>query len=467
MSIRKSLESTFSLTVAMYVAVIITFLYSIILVRMVSVDAFGMIGKGNTYIEIVMLLATIGSISIIQTYTTYYISRKKLGILKHILLKYSIIILVVGAIFSIITFFFSNDISLMLYKTDIMNIPLKVVSVFIMVNLLMNILSTIIKASKQYKLFGSINMISAGLNLILTIVIIDYVTNNVSSDDNIIVSASFIASITMAVICSIIILLKNRKNIRTIMRAKIKKTRSKRLIRFGITSASLVVISMWSLQINKIAVGYFLDPDQWGYFYIAVIIVSVILVFKTALNVIVYPSLVDAHSRRDYQEFDIIIHIIMKYWTLFVLPLILVFVLFLPYVIPVIWGTEYIEAVLTTQILLIGFAIQNYASIYSSALTAIEKPHKQFGPTLVYVLLNVVFSLIFVYYYGILGAALTILIANLINIAMNRHVFIRDRRIRKAGVNDRYMGKILKLLLVQITIIGLLFLNKFLRRKKT
>jgi O-antigen/teichoic acid export membrane protein len=427
-------------------------------VRLVSVDAFGMIGMGNTYIEIAMLISTLGSISILQTYTTYFIARKEYGALRHILVRYTGIILAFGTVISIITFLFSRKISTLLYNTEIMNLPLKVVAILLLINLVQIILATVLRASKQFRLFGQVQIASAALNLVFTFFFIYYVGNWISKSDDYLVAASFVGSALMMVATSVFILIKNRKSIVKLRKTRSEKPASKNLLKFGATSASLVMISMWSLYINKIAIGYYLTPDQWGYFYIAVIVVNVIMVFKTVLNIMVYPALVDAHSRRDYNDFSLTMHIILKYWTLFFIPLTLVFTLFLPYVIPVIWGVDYIAAVLTAQVLMISFGIQNYSSIYASALTAIEKPHKQFLPSIIYVAMNIILALIFVYYFGILGAAITILITEILNMLISRYIFLNDETMTGAGVNDSYMKNLLKVLGIQLSIIVLFFM---------
>lgn len=458
MSFRKSLESSFSLTVAMYIAYFITFIYSIILVRIVSVEAFGMIGMGNTYIEITMQMSTLGSISILGTYTTYFLARKEYGMLKHTLVRYSRIIIVSGVLIAAVTFLFSREISSLLYNTDIMDMPLRIMAIFLLANLSLTILTTLVRASKQFKVLGHIQIVSAALNLGFTVIIIYYVSNWVSGADDYVVTASFVGSILMAIIACIFIIICNKRNIGKLREVKSEKPVSKSLLKFGVSSASLLLISIGSLHITRMIVGYYLDTIEWGYFYLAVIIVYTVTVFQTALNVISYPSLVDAHSKSDYADFDQTMHIILKYSTLLFIPLILVFALFLPYVIPVIWGVDYINAIAAAQVMLISFGLHNYSSIYSSAIRAIEKPHKQFVPALAYVVVTVVFALMFIFYLGILGVAIAMLIAEITIMYIHRRIFIKDETLKNAGVHDGYMKNVLNVFGMQILIILLSFI---------
>jgi O-antigen/teichoic acid export membrane protein len=85
-------------------------------------------------------------------------------------------------------------------------------------------------------------------------------------------------------------------------------------------------------------------------------------------------------------------------------------------------------------------------------MTAIEKPQRQLIPTIAYIAMNLLFSIPLVYYFGIIGAALTILIANVTNVIISRYIFTREKGIIEAGIHDKYSMVILKTLTVQLTI---------------
>ncbi|MFO7618153.1 MAG: oligosaccharide flippase family protein [Thermoplasmata archaeon] len=458
MSIKKSLESSFSLTFALYAAFFISFVYSIILVRVVSVEVMGMIGMGGTFIEIAILISTLGSISIIQTYTTYYLSRKEYGHLKYILKKSTMISLSIAGTISLITFMFSREISQMLYNTDIMDLPLKIVAILLLVNILVKILDTVIRASKQFKLYGTIQTMSTALNLLLTLSFIYVIMRYVSSDDDIIVAGSFLASICVALCCIALIIIKNKDRIKKLKSVDSATPTQEKILKFGASTASLELISMWGVYINALAVGYFLPPEEWGYYTIAVLIMSVVTVFKTVLNVIAYPALVDAHSRNDMKEFGLTIHIMFKYWSMFFIPLVVTLVLFIPYALPVIWGPAYEKSILITQIMLVGFVVQYYISIYSSALTAIEKPHMQFVPTIINVSMYIILGMTMVYYFGILGAAVTVLVSNVVSFFITRHYFIREQPEGGETGRRKFILGLLKVLVVELAIIIALFI---------
>jgi stage V sporulation protein B len=457
MSIKKSLESSFSLTFASYTALAISFVYSIILVRIISVEGMGMIGMGLTFLEIIALLATLGSITIIQTYTTHYIAKGEYGFLKFILKKSTGIIMSIAGAASVITFLFSKEISILIYNTEIMDFPLKVVAGFIVANIALKILDTVLRATKQFLLFGKIQVLSAALNLLLTLLFIYYASVNISTDDDMMVASSFLASCVVATICIAIILFSNRRGIRRMLGIDATRPPLEKILKFGASTASLELISMWGVYINALAIGFFLEPEEWGYYYIAVLVVTGLTVFKTVLNIIAYPSLVDAHARKDSGEFNLTIHIMFKYWTLFFVPLTMAFVLFLPFAIPIIWGAAYEKSVLIAQILLVGFVIQYYSSIYLSTLTAMEKPEKQLTPVVLNVVLNVGLGIWLVYTLGILGAAVTVLITNVVTFFVSRHIFIRERAGADANARRRFSTELWSILAVELTVLGALF----------
>ena len=458
MSIRKSLESSFSLTFALYAAFFISFVYSIILVRVVNVEVMGMIGMGGTFIEIVALVSTLGTISIIQTYTTYYLSRNEYGHLKYILKKCISIILTIAGVASILTFIFSREISSLLYNTNVMALPLKVIAAYIIVNISLKILGTILRASGQFNLYGTVQVLSTALNLLLTLLFIYILIRYVSTNDDAIVAGSFIASTIVTLICITLILIKNRNAVKKVLGVELIKPTLEKIYKFGASTMTLELISMWGVYINTLAVGFFLPPEEWGYYTIALMIMGVVTVFKTVLNIMAYPAMVDAHSKGDIKEFNLTVHIMFKYWTLFFVPLIAAFILFLPYTLPVVWGTAYEKSIVIAQILLAGFVIQYYSSIYLSALTATEKPHRQFMPTIVNVVLNVVLGITLVYFIGILGAAITILITSTISFFLSRYIFIGEQSDLDVHARTKFAAGLLGMLALELIILGTLFI---------
>lgn len=193
---------------------------------------------------------------------------------------------------------------------------------------------------------------------------------------------------------------------------------TKDLIKFGIPLIFIDISNglLWSAGIYVIK--FYNSFANVGIFWAASMITGVMLIFPQAMLSIFSPVVSELFGRGDKEKIEHISSYIIERLVLLSLPLIVILLLFPEGILKIVFTEDYSSGAVTMQILSISAFL---TGIYLFFITVINNSgHPQQNSKIMFMgaISNVIFSIIFVRYFGITGASIASLISSAIILAM-------------------------------------------------
>ncbi len=180
------------------------------------------------------------------------------------------------------------------------------------------------------------------------------------------------------------------------------------MLRYGLQVHIGTVFGNANLRLDQVLMAAWVSPTQLGLYVVAVSAASVSGVLSRAVGVVATPAIarvVDAQER-----VSLIQSIFRNYWLAgFVLKL--GFAIVLPWGVPLVYGAEYREAVLVAEVLLLASLFFDASYVLMSGTRALGAPWLASRTEIVASVVTVVFLLVLLPLVGIIGAAITSLLA--------------------------------------------------------
>jgi len=192
---------------------------------------------------------------------------------------------------------------------------------------------------------------------------------------------------------------------------------------FGFYYVLAQSIGMVNTQMGSIILGHFLDAEIVGYYAVATMIVSGIALIPNSVNTAVAPRITYIYGKREYKKTAKFIKRIALYVTLVIIFISILLVFFGKTIIILLFKKEFLLAYSPLLILLIGYIIYSPIHSVDCALPSIGKMNLMYKISMLSAIFNVIFSIVLIPKYGILGAALSTSIS-LIILSLFRLYFI-------------------------------------------
>jgi O-antigen/teichoic acid export membrane protein len=143
---------------------------------------------------------------------------------------------------------------------------------------------------------------------------------------------------------------------------------------FALPVMLLSVISVISLNVDKIMIGYFWTSTEVGYYFSIQQILMMITILHTAISIVLFPTISEYHSTNNFNKINQTAQIAKRYISMVMIPPIVVILLYANPIINIILNSSFLPAasvliVLTIYSLVIGFTVP-----YSSLINGLNKP---------------------------------------------------------------------------------------------
>lgn len=229
---------------------------------------------------------------------------------------------------------------------------------------------------------------------------------------------------------------------------------TKNLIKFGIPLIFIDVSSglLWSAGI--FVIKFYDSFADVGIFWAASMITGIILMFPQAMLSIFSPVVSELFGREDKEKVQHISSYIIERLVLLSLPMIVMLLLFPEGILKIVFTEDYSSGALTLRILSISAFL---TGIYMFFITVINNAgHPQQNSKIMFMgaISNVVFSIIFVKYFGITGAGIASLVSSAIILAM---AFRWARRIVNIII---YRDRLLKIMIALVVVLPFIYAVK-------
>lgn len=188
---------------------------------------------------------------------------------------------------------------------------------------------------------------------------------------------------------------------------------AKEMLQYGLKVQFGTVSQLANLRLDQTLISAFMPPAQLGLYVTAVSAASLAQVLSTAVRLVITPAIAQTDGLANQ------IHVLLKsfraYW-LFSLLNIVALALVLPIVIPLIFGPEFQEAIWPAEIIIFATLFLGAKEVLSGAIQAFGNPWLVSQSEIVALAVTILFLVILLPLWGILGAAITTLLAYFISL---------------------------------------------------
>lgn len=187
-------------------------------------------------------------------------------------------------------------------------------------------------------------------------------------------------------------------------------------------------IGMINTQVDSMMIGHFLDAKNVGYYSVATIVINGIILIPNSVHAAVAPTIAYFYGKSEYEKTTKFIQRIVLYVTVVIIIISISIALFGKALIMLLFKNEFILAYSPLLILLIGYTIYSPIHSVDCALLSIGKVNILYKISLFCTIFNIIFNVLLISKYGILGAALStsmsIIILSIFKLYfINKHLF--------------------------------------------
>jgi len=143
---------------------------------------------------------------------------------------------------------------------------------------------------------------------------------------------------------------------------------------FALPVMLLSVISVISVNIDKVMIGYFWTSVEVGYYFTVQQVLQIILVFSSAVGIVLFPTISGHHSSKNFEKIKETTHLAERYLSMVMIPPIVVIIIFVKPVISIMLSGAFLPAASVLITLTIFAFITSLIMPYTSLISGINRP---------------------------------------------------------------------------------------------
>jgi len=428
------------------IAAFVGYIIRIVLARNLSVMEYGLFFAVSTLIGFIGVFIGLGTGEALVKYVPEFLVKEKNSQIKNA----SIIVLLVTfstlIISGILLFIFSDFLAKHYFKNAL---AAPVILLFIVMMFFMNfkiVLRYFYQAFQNMKLYSFMYLAENLLLMVLLLCFFAFNKNIFSATYAYIIAYFIVFFVFSFFVPKVFNFFKHK--------ADIKKSLLKKLFKFSIPVMISSVGGMIIVYTDTLILTFFRSLEEVGIYNVVVPTAMILQFFATSIAIVIFPMIAElwAKKRKDYLATGL--KTLYQYSFVIIIPAALLFLSFSETMLRIMFGERYIAGAATMQILIVAIIFLGLHSITSTILSGIGKPIIGARILLQGALINFVLNIVLIPKLGIIGAALTSLIA---------YIYISLRCIFKL----RHFIKVevpwvnwLKTLFAGLLMLGLVFLLK-------
>lgn len=389
-----------------FVGKIVTFIFFLVVARWYGEEVFGIVNFANSIITYFIMIASMG----LQNYAIVCIAKDKQH--SELLFNKVINIRIILAIISISLLFITISLSNIMYENKVMTL---LYGGMIITNAL-NI-EWYFNAIQEMQ-YISKSMIIQNISSLLILTV--FYVLNISKSMYIIPLALILGSL----LASIYLLYIALKNIKYKFLFSIKE--AIRFIKYGFPFFFSGIFATINSNIDIIILGIISTNSEVGLYSSAYKIINVLIIVVTLVFTPIYPVMIELINLKKWDELNSLMIKVKKYVYALALPLLVGGIILGKEVIIFLFGIKYSEAGLTFKILIVYICLLYIREIYGYILTASGNQKSYMTVVSISSAINVIMNLILIPQIGIVGAALTTLFSEIINLILMRRIAYKN-----------------------------------------
>lgn len=173
---------------------------------------------------------------------------------------------------------------------------------------------------------------------------------------------------------------------------------------FAIPVMTLSLVNTFSINIDKIMIGYFWTSIEVGYYFTIQQVLQIILIFSSAIGIVLFPTFSKYHSDRKFIKIKQTIALSMRYISMIMIPILVTIVMLTEPIISIMLNDAFLPAslVLTTLTFLAFFSA--LGTPFNSLIVGMDKPVIAAKIGIVMCTINIVLNFLFIPKEGLLSS---------------------------------------------------------------
>lgn len=379
-------------------ALVLGFLNTIILARILGASAMGEVLLALTVVSFSVLVSAFGMQGAMMRFVPLYLEKGENARLKGMIYFVLKFCLALSVIFVILILLLSKFISITVFHSPGLLKLLPVIVIAISANTLNDLIGGILKGYKDtFRALLPASVVSPFFRIAIFLLLS---LKGVSALSAIV---AFVSGEIIALVFSLIFISKKMNKIKPVYeRGEYGKI-------FGVASTMIFTTLSWFLftQTDLWIVGMFTSTEEVGIYGIASRLASLIAISLGAFSTIIPPIIASVHTAGDHKELRRVVRESTRWILSTAVPIILIFVLEGKLILELAYGEKFANGYTVLMILSIGQLI-NAGSGLVGYLLQMTGEHRTFMRISVFFgILNVVLNVMLVPYLGIVGAGLS------------------------------------------------------------
>jgi O-antigen/teichoic acid export membrane protein len=180
--------------------------------------------------------------------------------------------------------------------------------------------------------------------------------------------------------------------------------------KYSFVTSSGGLIYNW---MDILVIGFFLSQTQVGQYEMAWRVVMAVTIFNRAITMTIYPQLSEWDAQDSVEKIERLVKNMFLPSVIISVPALFGGLLFAREILVYLFGSEYGAASLVLTVLLFSAVIQSVQTAYGRVLPGMDRPDLDAKSALMTLTINMVLNVIFVWEFGIIGAAVATTIAKI------------------------------------------------------
>ena len=397
------------------ITALVHFILRVFLARYLGAGDLGLYTLSFTVYSFGMLFSVFGIGAALTKYVAQY--KEDTPKTNFLVSSGSIITFLIGCATGLILYFCSTPIANIFFDMPDLGALLRIVAFVFPFIALEKATLGFLNGLRRMRLFAFINITQGVLTIILTVALVLWGYGP---------RGAVLSFVLPIVLMSLFSLFSIRKSL---ARPTLEYCTSaiKMLLAFGGYIVLANSVGLIQTHTDSIMLGYFMTETEVGIYAAAILLALAIRLPSQAIQMITNPTIATYWGKDEVDNIENLINKVMKYTAVFIIPVGFLVAFLAHEIINLIFGVEFIQAVLPLQILVIGTVIATIQSSVGGALSSTAYVSMVFKLSGITMVANIILNLLLIPRLGITGAAMATSTAMIISVLL--HLYFIQRLI--------------------------------------
>jgi len=383
-----------------------------ILARSLTVAEYGLFYAIYAFISLFALFRDPGISSSLTKHIAEFTVHKRFAKIKSSIVFSLVVQVTAGLIISAVLFIFSDYIALAIFKTPIASLPLRILSVWFLVEAFRSLLSSMSQGFQNMPILALLNFSNVLLIFLSVVCFVGILGLGLNG-----VALAYPLATILVSIFGIVFFVKRYRHV---FQERVSVTRP--LVKKLFAFAFPVFLGGFGGTIlaytDTLTITIFRTLPEVGYYQAAQPSARILWYITTTLTVVLYPMISELWAKKEKKLLRQALHFLIKFSFILIMPAALIFIVFPDIVINLLFGSSYLAGATVLQIFGAAALIYALYDILVTVIAGIGRPRATAKVVGAMGVFNLIGDLVLVPIYGIEGAAATTFAAFLLGLIL-------------------------------------------------